>query len=473
MRGPLATLVAIVLLGLGLAFGAPLVVPTPPPAPPAAPAQAPPAEAVQPPPGDAEDALLRERHGGLAALVVPPGPELEACARPGSALPPTAAGARVEAVTAATEALRDLTLDEPVDVRLVDADTMRTEVAERFADRGDPERVALEERLLLALGAIDAGVDLAALRVAAFAEHVSGLHAGSDELVLVRVDDPDELSPLERVVLAHELEHALTYQHLGRPAEHRAGAEHADEQRASLAVVEGSATLAMLQYAWVLLDAGERSALRTALLERAIEGALADYTPYLLAELRFPYSDGLRFICALWLEGGWAAVDAVYANPPQSSAQILFPERYGEEPAEPRALGRLPEPWERARTTVFGAAELLWLVEAPGGDRDAALDAPRERVGAWDGGRLVLWTRGQETAVGVALVERRDGAERPALCATVREWYEAAFPDAAAEHHEDEVRFAGADQDAALRCDDDGVRLGIAPEGALAEALVR
>jgi hypothetical protein len=327
--------------------------------------------------------------------------------------------------------------------------------------------------VLTALGAITADTDLAHLRLHAFAEHVSGLHAGSDGLVLLRVADQQELSPLEKVVLAHEIEHALTYQRLGRPAEHREDREHADARRASLAVVEGSATLVMLQYARTVLDEAEREVLREELLERAEEGALVGYTPYLLAELRFPYTEGLRFACARWLEGGWDAVDASYREPPATSAEILFPERLGREPDAPRALGTLDEPWERVRTTTLGAAELAWLIGAPDGDPAAALDDPAARTAGWDGGRLVLWTRGEEdSALGIALVDAR-ADDGPSLCDTVGEWYAATFPDAAIAEADGLRTFEAARQDAALACDGAEVRLGIAPTPEDAAALAR
>lgn len=416
----------------------------------------------------AEDTLLRERLGGLASLVLPAGSAIEQCAVPTGVVPepPPDAGV-VDGLIAVTEELREHTLSEPIDVRVLDATAMADEVEERFAGRADPERIDLDTRVLTALGAIPAGADLADLRVVAFAEQVSGLHAGGDSLILLRAEDPGALSPLERTVLVHELEHAVTFQQLARPGEHRDNGEHSDQRRASVAVVEGSATLVMLQFARSVLDPAERVALREELLERAHEDALAGYTPYLLSELRFPYTEGLQFICERWLAGGWEAVDAVYTDPPDSSVEILFPDRYGEEPEQPRRLGTLAAPWERARTTVLGAAELLWLFEAPGGDATRALADPRELVSDWGGGRLVVWTDADRSAIAVALVDRGG-----ALCDSVKDWYTAAHPDAQVEVGPDRTTYLGQDQNAVIFCDEDEVRLGMAPEVDDAHTLV-
>jgi hypothetical protein len=44
--------------------------------------------------------------------------------------------------------------------------------------------------------------------------------------------------------------------------------------------------------------------------------------------LLFPYQYGQSFVDSLYKEGSWAAVNAAFAHPPQSSEQILHPERY-------------------------------------------------------------------------------------------------------------------------------------------------
>lgn len=475
VRGPVVALALIVLLASAIGLLAPRTGPQEPASPPA-PAAPPTPQAPGRPadPADAErtaeDALLRERLGSLAALVLTDDPLVERCATR-AATAPVPGGGRRDEVVAAAEALRGLTLDDPVDVDLVDAETMAAEVEERFARRGDPERVDVERLALVALGAITEDTDLAALRLEAFAEQVSGLHAANEGRVLLRVDDPARLSPLERAVLAHEIEHAATFQRLGRPRGHPEERADADARLASAAVVEGSATLVMLQYARAVLDDDERAALRDELVERAQAHALAGYTPYLRDELRFPYTAGLRYVCARWLEGGWEAVDAAYADPPDSTAAVLDPAREGQS-RDPAPLGTLEEPWERAAQRAFGAAELEWLLAAPGGDRDRALDEPGARALAWAGGRLEVWTRGEASAVGLALVGGGH-ARRPPLCATLDAWYGVAFPDATRLADGGAVTFAGAEQHAVLVCDGDEVRLGIAPDAEQARRLSR
>lgn len=418
-----------------------------------------------------EERWLRRHLGGLAALVLDPPPaELAAC------IPPE----RVEVgrpgdpdeVARSLPALRGLEFEERIAPELLPPGEMARRVAESFRAADDPEALEVEARVLVALGAITPDVDLRHVRVEAFAEQVSGLYSGGRDEVLLRVDgEGGDLSPLERVVLAHEYEHALTHQRLGRPAETRAGHEDADERRASQAVVEGSATLAMLQFSHAALDSAERVELRRELVARAREGALEGHTPYLIAELQYPYTEGLALACERYAAGGWDAVDAEYADPPDSSLEVLLPERFpgGADPVAPPELRRPGGGWRQVAAEVFGAADLLWLLEAPNGDAGAALPRARERVAGWRGGRLVAWADGDRTVVGLALAQR---SEAPSLCAALLAWRSAGWRAEAERAAPGTRLFTGAGRAVAVRCDGDGVRLAVAPGSSEALAVV-
>jgi hypothetical protein len=163
-------------------------------------------------------------------------------------------------------------------------------------------------------------------------------------------------------------------------------------------------------------------------------------------------------------------VDAAYAQRPTTTAEILFPERYPRAAIEPRPLPAPGGTWTQADADTLGAADLLFLFEAPGDDREAALDQPRARAADWAGGTYALHTDGDATALAVGLV---GGAGRgPGLCDSMAQWYDAAFPDAAEVPAEGAALARdGAAQDAVLRCGGDEVRLGIAPDLATARML--
>ncbi len=379
---------------------------------------------------------------------------------------------QVTAIADAVEELRELDFREPVEPRFLSPEEISSRVRELFLEEYTAAIGDQEGRILTALGAVPAGTDLRSLRADLLGSQVAGFYDPQTGELVVR-QAGEELTVNDRVVLAHELDHALTDQALDLPVpdDLRAGREDAD--LAATAVVEGDATLLMQRYAASLSLEDQLGSLDPASILDAVqaEADLAELPPYLQAELRFPYEAGLSFACHRYLEGGWDAVDADYRDPPDSSLEILFPDRAPAAPVPVNVPGLLLEPWERTRTRQLGAAQLLWLLEAPGGDPAKGLEDAMAAVGEWTGGALELWRRGSDSAVGMAIAEGPGG---PSLCQAVAEWYRRSFDDD--EHPSDpgyEVVADGPTQDAVVGCFEDEVRVGIAPDLRTAAALAR
>jgi hypothetical protein len=199
--------------------------------------------------------------------------------------------------------------------------------------------------------------------------------------------------------------------------------------------------------------------------QRQLEGVPA----YVQAELMYPYLTGLEYACRLYADGGWPTLDTAYRDPPRTSAEVLFAEDAGLTPTDPRDVEPLTGGWKVAEQDTLGAVQLLWLMQAPGGDQGKGLDDAREAARHWAGGELVLSTRGDESALGVALVDDRDGGT---LCSAVERWYQAAFDTSRADDG-DAVVLTGDGQVGVLQCAGRDVRLGIAPDAATAATLAR
>jgi hypothetical protein len=373
------------------------------------------------------------------------------------------AGATVGAIAEQVESIRELAFTAGVEPTFLSDEEMTGRVRELFLEDYTPEIADLEERLLTALGAIPPGTDLRQLRADTIGPQVAGFYDTETKELVVR-QAGEELSVIDRITLAHELTHALTDQALGIPLPDRVELGREDEDLAALAVVEGDATLVMQQYS-ATLGFDEQFELLDPEAIAASEAGLAAAPPYLEQELLFAYEAGLSFVCGLYAEGGWDAVNAAYEEPPTSTAQILFPERYtpGAERVDPKDPGPLRPPWRRTAKLQLGAANLLWLFEAPGGDRTEALDDPLGAAGAWTGGELELWERREQSALGISLLQE-SGSDR--LCNAVRDWYGASFDDdrPTTVPATIEMSLEGDRQDAILDCDGDRVRLGIAPD---------
>ena len=274
-------------------------------------------------------------------------------------------------------------------------------------------------------------------------------------------------------MLAHELDHALTDQALGLPVPDDLRAGREDRDLAATALVEGDANLLMQRYSASLSFEDQLGALDpTALIDAfQAQADLADLPHYLQAELRFPYEEGLTYVCHRYAQGGWSAVDAAYADPPASTLEILFPEQEPAGSADVDVPGLLLQPWARSGIHELGAAQLLWLLEAPGGDAAGGLANARAVVGEWMGGTIEVWERGADSAVGVAIADRPGGAS---ICHAVAEWYRRSFENDS--HPSDpgsELVADGPTQDALVGCFEDEVRLGIAPDLRTAAELIR
>ena len=125
------------------------------------------------------------------------------------------------------------------------------------------------------------------------------------------------------------LTHALQEQHF-RWQERIKGITSEDHRLAFKAVGTGDSTTVALHFlksnhstiSWA--DHVQAIGRLTAELERA-----ASSLPAMLREkLVFPYRDGTQFVQWAYAAKGWVGVNALFADPPVSSAQILHPEKY-------------------------------------------------------------------------------------------------------------------------------------------------
>ena len=386
----------------------------------------------------------------------------------GGALPDDTRAA-IDAIAEQVAAERELAFTGPVAAEILAPGALAERVRSLTLEDYSEEDADVDARLLAALGAIPPGTDLRALVIDLLGDQVAGFYdPDTGEMVALGGADLDAMT---KVTLAHELDHALTDQALGLPD--LAGFDgQTDAALAAQAVIEGDATLLMQRWAMSYLSLMEQ--LGMAGDSMGAQADLAGVPYHLQQQLVFPYLAGMSFVCDHFTDAGWAGVDALYAALPRTTAEILWPERYraGEAPRETTLPPAPGAEWEMLRTDTLGAAELMWLFEAPGGETRAALPDPSGAAEAWAGGRVAVFGRGADTAVAVSLLDR-DGGD--GLCSTMAAWYRAAFPagSEAASEPGDRLVVDGPSQDAVLACDAGRVRLGIAPDVATARLLTR
>lgn len=202
------------------------------------------------------------------------------------------------------------------------------------------------------------------------------------------IGDAVTASPaLIEFVIAHELNHALEDERFGLP---EGGGATDDSVLAELALVEGSATALMIDYATRHIPPLE-------LLEASVglDSDTGDVPRFFVDQLLWTYTGGQRFIDELRrLGGGWKLVDyALGTRPPATTEQVIHPEKYirDERALDVEVESRLlsDSGWRRVDRGVLGeltTAQVL-AVGAPQAEANAA-------AAGWGGDAYGLWRRG-------------------------------------------------------------------------------
>ena len=255
--------------------------------------------------------------------------------------------------------LRGLRPSGPVDRGLLSTDELREYVLDDFLDDYTQEEARDDARVLALLGLLDADYELFDLYLDLYSENIAGFYDDDVEQLFV-VQDSRFGGP-ERLTYAHEYAHVLqdqTYD-LDEGLGFNDEACEADSERCAAlqALLEGDATL--LEERWLLTYASDADFQQLLDFYDSFSSPTYDSAPEFLKEdFLFPYTTGFDFVEHFFLDGGWAAVDALYADPPVSTEQVLHPTRYPNDvPVAlviPELLDSLGSGWREMDRDVLG-----------------------------------------------------------------------------------------------------------------------
>jgi len=261
-------------------------------------------------------------------------------------------------------AIRGLTPKSDVPIVFLDKDQLHQYFQESFDHEYTPEERVQDQKLLSYIGLIPASFDLPSFIVDLLGEQVVGFY-DDDQKRMALIGEASDLSPDERITFAHEYNHTLQDQHFDLQKLNPPNAENDDQSLAIQALVEGDAVLTMGLWANQNLTRSE--------MEEASRGGGEDQNlrqaPLVLRnELLFPYTDGARFVRVLYDQGGFAAVDQAFREPPRSTEQILHPEKFNQRnepiPVEIAATDQILGPdWTDVISNTLGELDLRILIE--------------------------------------------------------------------------------------------------------------
>lgn len=311
---------------------------------------------------------------------------------------PRTAKSDAEFAAAADEVLEQMSqitglkLRTPLKKTLRSRDEIRVYVIrEMQEEKNGAERYA-GARSAEAFGLLPKNFDFDNFMVALLTEQIAGLYdPKAHEFYIadwIAVGD-------QRMVMAHELTHALEDQHFNIEPWVKAARPNEDAELAREAVLEGSAMAAMVDY---LLQGTGRSVKDLPDIDPSMflgdlssTPTLAKAPPFIKDALVFPYLGGLQFSVAALKDKGWEALPGLFEKPPASTQQILHPAVYQAHkapaevslPAIDRVLGA---DWTKLEENVLG--EFGWrevLKQFLGQDRAAPL------AEAWAGDRYDIY----------------------------------------------------------------------------------
>lgn len=292
----------------------------------------------------------------LPPIVVPPDPPL--------------AEAMTE-VSAFVAAHRGLVFGDPiVAVRLPDAE-FEQRLRELYLD--DPKAIEAEGNMLKLQGLIAPDADYVKEFLATTPKLTGGYYQFATKQILLRGMPGTPVADGAKVVLAHELTHALGDQRFDFGG--RRYGDPTNELRFGFdALMEGDAE--RIEHAWARehgLDPSEITA--------------GSYRDVVGSRMAVKYELGEKLVDDIVARGGQAELDKDFDDPPSTSEQVMHPEKYAErEPAaeapDPPAEGAV------AWTGVTGEYTTGQMLLTAVTDRDA-----NRTAAGWGGDKAVIWVQ--------------------------------------------------------------------------------
>lgn len=255
-----------------------------------------------------------------------------------------------------------LSLKTPVKQHTMRRDELKGYFEARIKESVKPEEIRLEELVLKRFGLAPKDFDLKKTTIDLMSEQAAAFYDyRKKKMVLLEGDSG--LS--QDMALVHELAHALADQHFRLDRFLKAASEDDDRSLARMAVMEGQATWLMSEF----MAAGMGQSLtrnNTAVeMMQRMAGSAGSGFPifnsvplYMKESLVFPYAQGMMFQHKVVEKMGKVAFSEVFRRPPESTQEILHPERYfAREAAVKPPLPELPAPKQWKPVTGGTAGE--------------------------------------------------------------------------------------------------------------------
>lgn len=240
---------------------------------------------------------------------------------------------RVARISDKVAELRSLQFRHPVSASVQTPEEFVRFARDEIESAYGAERLQSMSQAYQLMSLLDPGVDL----LTAYLDAMRGLIGGfySSQAGTLYVMSEFEHGGMGDVILAHELAHALDDQYFDLEQMRQRVLANSDQEFALASVVEGSAMAVMNSYVvsglmqgFLQIDPGASMDVMSRQTEM-----LGEVPPFIAVSLVLPYSEGVKFLGkeaqpALVTTPDTTASNQALKNLPQSSEQILHPEKY-------------------------------------------------------------------------------------------------------------------------------------------------
>jgi hypothetical protein len=239
------------------------------------------------------------------------------------------------------ESLRGWKFKQPVKKQLVTEEQTRAWLEKEIEKQAPPALLARKQAFLRMIGLLPPDCDLKKTLVTLLQGQIAGYYdPEAKTLSLVKRDSVPRSGFVERIMLSHELTHALDdqYADLTKLVEDHGGKTE-DGDLVVASVFEGSATAEMMRYTPRLQMSGQFDISELLTYAKEEEGRNRTFleAPRYFSVMLATYMCGMNFLArgnlASLLMGEKDVGDdflAAAKNPPRSTKQILHPEKYWE-----------------------------------------------------------------------------------------------------------------------------------------------
>lgn len=296
--------------------------------------------------------------------------------------------------------IRGLELKRPVQINTLNREQLQKKLVSQIDTEVPPEKIAAEEDFYKSLGMLAPDFDYRQFFIDLYTEQIGGYYdPKTKELRLIQGAAASSLE--QKLLIAHELTHALQDQHFSLEQLMDSQGEEDDDDAvlAQMSLIEGDATVAATEYIQLSVQRESQKnplgsffntlgSVWSAVKAQQRFATFRSAPRFIQSSLTFPYEFGARFINHYRSAWEWSQFSQFYTQPPRSTEEILHPALYGSEVA-PQAISEARLRFDKTRpvsSNVWGELGYLQYFQHYL-DRKQAFEAAE----GWNGDRYAVY----------------------------------------------------------------------------------